>query len=179
MVYLASTDMTIMSILTTMYIPFAMMPCEMTSRFVVPSIPVAEAKKSLPTYLDRARDHVLQIVTRHKRDEVALLDLQDLRELLRGHKFQTDVAVHRGEASVNLPQFRIIGIGENVADATEDALAKLREYALQYLERFEFYKHTDRRDLYPLVMRFLATPEDEQLELLFEPETVEAEPALA
>ena len=74
---------------------------------------------------------------------------------------------------------RIIGIGENVDDATEDALAKLREYALQYLERLEFYRHTDRRDLYPLVVRFLATPEDEQAELLLEPETVETEPAVA
>ena len=151
----------------------------MANRFAVPSIPVAEAKRSLPTYLDRARDHLLQIVTRHQRDEVALVGLQDLRELLRDRKFQTDVAIRRGEATVTLPQFRIIGIGENVDDATEDALAKLREYALQYLERLEFYRHTDRRDLYPLVVRFLATPEDEQAELLLEPETVETEPAVA
>lgn len=152
----------------------------MRNRFGVPSIPVAEAKRSLPTYLDRARhDHLLQIVTRHQRDEVALLGLQDLRDLLGDYKFQTDVSIQRDEATVNLPQFRIIGIGENVDEATEDALAKLREYALQYLNRREFYKHTDRRDLYPLVMRFLATPEDEQLELLLEPETVEAAPAVA
>jgi len=32
------------------------------------------------------------------------------------------------------------------------------------------------RDLYPLVMRFLATPEDEQLDLLLESDTPEAEP---
>jgi len=151
----------------------------MASRFAVPSIPVAEAKKSLSTYLDRAREHLLQIITRHERDEVALVGLQDLRELLRGHRFQTDVAIQRGEATVTLPQFRIIGIGENVDDATEDALAKLREYALQYLKRLEFYRHTDRRDLFPLVVRFLATPEDEQLQLLLEPETVEAESAVA
>jgi len=151
----------------------------MASRFAIPSIPVAEAKRSLPTYLDRAREHLLQIVTRHKRDEVALVGLQDLRELLRDHKFQTDVASQRGEATVTLPQFRIIGIGADVDDATEDALAKLREYALQYLERLEFYRHTDRRDLYPLVVRFLATPEDEQVELLLEPETIKAEPAVA
>src|SRR3989442_55512 len=129
----------------------------MANRFAVPSIPVAEARKSLPTYVARAREHLLQIITRHQRDEVALLGLQDLRELLRDHKFQTDVAIQRGEATVTLPQFRIVGIGENVDDATADALAKLREYALQYLQRLEFYRHTDRRDLYPLVVRFLAT----------------------
>lgn len=149
----------------------------MRSRFAVPSIPVAEAKKSLPTYLDRARQHVLQIVTRYQRDEVALVGLQDLRELLHDHKFQTAVVIQRGEATVALPQFRIIGIGENVDEATADALAKVREYALQYLQRLDFYRHTDRRDLYPLVMRFLATPEEEQLELLLE--AVEAEPVLA
>jgi hypothetical protein len=49
---------------------------------------------------------------------------------------------------------------------------------LQYLQRLEFYRHTDRRDVYPLVVRFLATPKDEQPELL-EPETGEAEPAIA
>ena len=118
---------------------------------------------------------MLQIITRHDRDEVALVDLADLRELLRDRKFQTDVAIHPNEATVNLPQFRIIGIGENVDGATADALAKLREYALQYLRRLTFYKETDRRDLYPLVMRFLATPEDEQLGLLLESDTVEAE----
>jgi hypothetical protein len=142
-------------------------------------MPVAEAKKSLLTYFDRARQQLRQIVTRHKREEVALMGLKDLRELLRDHKFQTDAAIQRNEATVTLPQFRIIGIGENVDDATDDAFAKLREYALQYLERLEFYRHTDRRDLYPLVVRFLATPADEQRELLLEPETVEAKPAVA
>src|ERR1700687_855436 len=151
----------------------------MSGRFAVPSIPVGQAKNSLPTYLERAREHMLQIITRHDRDEVALVDLADLRELLRDRKFQTDVAIHPNEATVNLPQFRIIGIGENVDGATADALAKLREYALQYLRRLSFYKETDRRDLYPLVMRFLATPEDEQLDLLLESDTVEAEPVRA
>ncbi|MHB8632300.1 MAG: type II toxin-antitoxin system Phd/YefM family antitoxin [Candidatus Limnocylindria bacterium] len=153
----------------------AMMPSEVTSRFAVPSISVAEAKTWLPKYLDLARAHELQIVTRHDRDEVALVSLEDFRELLRDHKFETDVAIHTDEATVTLPQFRIIGIGSTVDEATEDALAKLREYAPQYLKRLDFYKETDRRDLYPLVMRFLATPEDEQLELLLEPEPVEAE----
>jgi len=148
----------------------------MSGRFAVPSIPVGQAKNSLPTYLERAREHMLQIITRHDRDEVALVDLADLRELLRDHKFRTDVAIHPNEATLNLPQFRIIGIGQNIDDATADALAKLREYALQYLQRLSFYKETDMRDLYPLVMRFLATPEDEQLDLLLESDTPEAEP---
>lgn len=86
----------------------------------------------------------------------------------RNPEFQTDVAIHPDEATVTLPQFRIIGIGSTVDEATEDALAKLREYAAQYVSRLDFYKETDRRDLYPLVARFLATPEDEQLGLLLE-----------
>jgi len=65
-----------------------MMP-RMSGRFAVPSIPVGQAKNSLPTYLERAREHMLQIITRHDRDEVALVDLADLRELLRDHKFRT------------------------------------------------------------------------------------------
>lgn len=142
----------------------------MATRFAVPTIPAADAKRSLPLYMDQARQHLLQIVTRHDRDEVAMLALADLRELLRDHHFETDVAVHRGEATVALPQFGIFGIGEAVDTATEDLLAKLREYAVQYLERFEFYRHTDRRGLYPLVIRFLATPEAEQRGLLLEPE---------
>src|SRR3989442_13709168 len=103
----------------------------MPSRFAVPSIPVAEAKKSLPTYLDRARGHLLQIVTRHEREEGALVGLQDLRELLRDHKFQTDVAIQRGEATVTLPQFRIFRIGENGDDAPEYGLANTREQPLR------------------------------------------------
>jgi hypothetical protein len=152
---------------------------DMTSRFAVPSVSVAKAKDGLPTYLERAREHMLQIITRHDRDEVALVDLADLRELLHDHTFQTEVSIHSNEATVNLPQFRIIGIGADVDEAAEDALAKLREYALQYLRRFNFYKETDRRDLYPLVMRFLATPGNEQLDLLVESDTIEAEPVPA
>jgi len=83
------------------------------------------------------------------------------------------------KATVTLPQFRIIGIGSTVDEASEDALAKLREYASQYLKRLDFYRETDRRDLYPLVARFLATPEDEQLDLLLESEPVEVEPVPA
>lgn len=151
----------------------------MTSRFAVPSISVAEAKAQLPKYLELARAHEFQIVTRRDRDEVAVVDLGDLRELLRDHTFQTDVAIHPDEATVTLPQFRIIGIGATVDEATEDALAKLREYATQYRKRFDFYKETDRRDLYPLVARFLATPQDEQLDLLLESEPVGTEPVPA
>ena len=151
----------------------------MTSRFAVQSISVAEAKTQLPKYLELARAHEFQIVTRRDRDEVAMVGLPDFRELLRDHKFQTDVAIHPDEATVTLPQFRIIGIGSTVDEASEDALAKLREYASQYLKRLDFYRETDRRDLYPLVARFLATPEDEQLDLLLESEPVEVEPVPA
>ena len=151
------------------------------SRFTVPSVSVAEAKKSLPVYLERAREHEPQIVTRPDRDEVVILGLADFREVLRmpHRRFETDVAIHPGEATVTLPQFRIIGIGNNVDEATEDVLAKLREYAAQYVHRYAFYSQTDRRELLPLVLRFLATPLDEQLELLLESEGVEAEPAIA
>lgn len=151
----------------------------MTSRFTGPSISVADAKAQLPKYLELARAHEFQIVTRRDRDEVAVVGLPDFRELLRDHKFQTDVAIHPDEATVTLPQFRIIGIGANVDEATEDALAKLREYATQYRKRFDFYKETDRRDLYPLVTRFLATPQDEQIDLLLESEPVGTEPVRA
>lgn len=146
----------------------------MSERYAMPTIPVAKARDALPSYLDAARRHLPQIVTRHERDEVALLSLDDLRELLRGHHFRTEAAVHPGEATVALPQFRIIGIAEDLDGAATDALAKLREYAEQYLQRYEFYRHTDRRDLFPLVVRFLITPEDQQLELLLEGEGVEA-----
>lgn len=139
----------------------------------MPTIPVTEAKKALPAYLERSRHHLLQIVTRHERDEVALVALADLRELLRDRRFETEVAIHRGEATVTLPQFAIIGIGSTLDEATVDVIEKLREYALRYLQRFEFYRHTDRRDLYPFVVRFLATPEDEQPALLLESEGAE------
>ncbi len=151
----------------------------MTMRFGVPTLPAAAAKAKLPEVLDGARRHLLQIISRHGRDPVAVLALEDLRELLRDHRFETEVAVHRGEATVTLPRFLIIGIGETLDAATADALEKLREYALQYLQRYEFYRHTDRRDLYPLVVRFLSTPEVEQLDLLVEADTREAARATA
>lgn len=151
----------------------------MTSRFAVPTLPAATAKAKLPEVLDGARRHLLQIISRHGRDPVAVLALEDLRELLRAHRFETEVAMHRGEATLTLPQFSIIGIGDTLDAATADALDKLREYALQYLQRYEFYRHTDRRDLYPLVLRFLSTPEDEQPDLLLEPEVPEAARVMA
>ena len=151
----------------------------MAARFVVPTVSVAKVRDSLPSYLEAARRHLLQIVTRHERDAVAFLALEDLQELLGSNHFETAVALHEGEATVSLPQFSIIGIGEDHDTALDDAAGKLREYALQYQQRFEFYKHTDRRKLYPLVMRFLATPEDQQRDLLLEPEETEAVTVLA
>ena len=142
----------------------------MSERFAVPTIPVAKAREALPRYLEDARRHLLQIVTRHDRDPVALVSVDDLRELVRAHRIETEAAVHPGEATVSLPQFRIIGIGETLSAAADDAVEKLREYAQDYLRRYEFYRHTDRRDLLPVVFRFLLTPEDRQLELLLEPE---------
>jgi hypothetical protein len=146
----------------------------MSDRYRMPVVPVAKARDALPSYLEAARKHLPQIVTRHDRDEVALLSLDDLRELLRGHRFLTEASVHPGEATVTLPQFGIIGIGDDLDAAAAETMTKLREYAEQYLQRYEFYRHTDRRDLFPLVMRFLVTPEDEQLNLLLENEGVEA-----
>lgn len=137
-------------------------------RYAVPTVPVAQARDSLPEYLEAVRRHLPHIVTRHGRDPVALVSLDDLRELLRDDHIETEAVVERGEASVNLPQFRIVGIGETLDAAAADALEKLREYARQYLERFEFYRHTDRRVLLPLVVRLLMTPEDQQMELLME-----------
>jgi len=140
---------------------------------------VAKARDSLPAYLELARRHLPQIVTRHDRDEVALLALTDLREVLRAYRFETEAAVHQGESTVALPQFSIIGIGDSLDEAIEDALEKLREYAQRYLQRYEFYRHTDRRALFPLVLRFIATPEEQQRELLLEPQESEAAPAPA
>lgn len=143
-------------------------------RSTLPLIPVAKARDALPSYLEAARRHVLQIVTRHERDAVALLALGDLRELLETHRFETAVAVHEDEATIAVPQFSIVGIGDTLEAALDDAVEKLREYALQYLRRYEFYRQTDRRALYPLVVRFLATPEDRQRELLLESDETQA-----
>lgn len=151
-----------------------------SSRFSVPTVAVAQAKSDLPRYLELARDHHIQIVTRYGRDEVVMLAHNDFLDLMRmpTRTFQTEVAIHKGQSTVSLPQFGIIGIGPTVDDATDDALVKLREFAQQFEGRWNFYKETDQRNLAKLVWRFLATPEDEQASLLLESDDVEATPVL-
>jgi len=140
----------------------------MTLRYEVPEISVADAKAKLPEVLEEARRHQPQLISRRGRDLVALLALDDAQQVLGSFRFQTEVHLAKGEVTVALPQFELIGIGESVDAAAEDALDKLREYAAHYLKRASFYRETNRRDLYPLVLRFVLTPREQQHELLLE-----------
>ena len=102
-------------------------------------------------------DHQPVWMSRHgTRGEALVLDTESLLESLEGFRFSGSVISDEDEVSFSLAQFGVIGAGETFEDAVEDAAAILLDYAVDYLNRREFFRHTDRASHLPWVLRFLA-----------------------
>jgi len=76
------------------------------------------------------------------------------------------VSLSDGEFVVRLPQLHLVAGGESYEDAIAELVELTEEYAEDFLERWEFYRHTDRRQHAPWLLRFALTPPSERRDLL-------------
>jgi predicted RNase H-like HicB family nuclease len=103
--------------------------------------------------------HRLKAVSRHRgKEEMFLVGRDELLALLEGFEFRPQVGVSEGEFVVRLPELGLVAGGSSLDEAL-DELGELAEtYAEGYLDRFEFFRQTDRRRELPWVVRIAVTP---------------------
>jgi hypothetical protein len=92
-------------------------------------------------------------------------------DLVRGldqFRLSFTVTIDSGEVTVAVPDFGLLGFGEDLDDAMKDLVGELRAYTRRFFERQAFYLETARASHYPKLLRFALTHPDEQLELLLQ-----------
>jgi len=107
-------------------------------------------------------------VVRRGKEAMVLVNRDDLSNALRHFVFTTAVIFDEGEVTVEVPQVGVLGFGETLDAALDDAVEELRLYADRFFEKAAFYMASDRRDHAPWLLRFALTQPDEQRGLLEE-----------
>jgi hypothetical protein len=131
----------------------------------------ARAKTALSEIMTEVvHGHHPALIRRHHGKEVMLLvapeDLEDLFDL-DGYRFDPQVTMDDGEVTVALRDLGILGFGDSLEGAMADLVRELRLYTQRFFDRWIFYRETDRRKHAPLLFRFVLTPPEQQLELLY------------
>ena len=92
----------------------------------------------------------------------------DLVRWLEQFRLSLTVTIAENDVAVAVPEFGVIGTGEDLDTAMGDLVDELRAYARRFFERSAFYMETDRASHYPKLLRFALTHPDEQLDLLLQ-----------
>jgi hypothetical protein len=95
-----------------------------------------------------------------------LLRPEDLLDLLAGQRLDVIATYDAGEVTLAAPDLGIVGLGDTLAEATEDLVTELRAYAERFFADPARYAATERRAHLGPLLRFALTPSDEQAALL-------------
>lgn len=142
----------------------------------------AQAKAHLSNLMDRAvHAHRPQLIDRHRgKEQAVLVSVEDLAMLLEGFSFHPRVSVSEGEFVIRLPELGLVAGGESYEDALEELIELVGAQAEDFLNRLDFYMHTDRRGQLAYLVKFALTAPDEQHSLFSPPapeETRASQPA--
>lgn len=112
--------------------------------------------------------HVPAVIERHGgKEQMLLLDSEALRPLLDTFGFSTQASASEGEFVLRLPELGLIAGGESFEDAVTELEALALDYAQQLVDRYDFYRHTDRADRLPYALRLLLADHAARREMLF------------
>ena len=96
--------------------------------------PMTEARRQLPTLLDKVRDGRWQLIGRRGRPEAVVADAAQLAELLGAcYPFSPEVFIEEDEVGIYLTELDVHGVGATLQEAEDDLL----EAALEYVEDWE------------------------------------------
>ena len=96
--------------------------------------PMTEARRQLPTLLDKVRDGRWQLIGRRGRPEAVVAGAAQLAELLGACcPFSPEVFVEEDEVGIYLKELDVHGVGATLREAEDDLL----EAALEYVEDWE------------------------------------------
>jgi hypothetical protein len=140
------------------------------------SVNFSKAKSGLSVVMDDVV-HARQprLVQRHGgRESMLLVRPDDLIRSLEQFRLAFTVTIEPGEVTVAVPEFGVLGFGDDLDSAMKDLVAELRAYSRRFFERSAFYLETDRASHYPKLLRFALTHPDEQLDLLYQDADVAA-----
>ncbi len=148
----------------------------MTLLEVIRSRPFSEAKAELSEVMTQVvREHRPTVIARGGgKEAMVALDLDDFRLLLGSFQFEPHVSFGDEGVVAAIESFGLVGHGADLERAMNDLLEELRAYASDYIRRYAFYAQTNRRAHAPWIMRFAATPVEEQLALLSQEPTEDA-----
>jgi prevent-host-death family protein len=144
---------------------------------ILPTRAFAEAKAKLSDLMSEVvREHRPVVVDRHRgKEEALLMSVEDFASVLEAFAFDPQVSVSDGEFVMRLPELNLVSGGETFDDAVQDMLELIEAYASDYFDRFDFYRHTDRRRHLPWLLRFALTPASGRAALLVPAAHSEAE----
>ena len=96
--------------------------------------PMTEARRQLPTLLDKVRGGRWQLIGRRGRPEAVVADAAQLAELLGACcPFAPEVFIEDGEVGIYLAELDVHGVGATLEEAEDDLI----EAALEYVEDWE------------------------------------------
>ena len=96
--------------------------------------PMTEARRQLPTLLDKVRGGRWQLIGRRGRPEAVVADAAQLAELLGACcQFAPEVFIEEGEVGIYLTELDVHGVGATLQEAEDDLI----EAALEYVEDWE------------------------------------------
>jgi hypothetical protein len=145
---------------------------------LVPAHPFSEAKTGLSELMSEVvRKHRPHLIERnHGRETMALIGAEELDTVLRPYSLVPDVVYGRGEVTMSLAPLGLVASGASLDAAADAMLDELRQYAREFIDRYEYFRHTDRTGDLPWVLRFSLTPPGAQRDLLFEEPTIALAP---
>jgi hypothetical protein len=141
--------------------------------------PFSEAKAALSELMsDVVRKHQPHLIERnHGRETMALIGAEELATVLGAYSLVPDVRYGRAGVTMSLEPLGLVASGSSLDEAGDAMLEDVRAYAEEFLERYDYFRHTSRSRELPWVLRFLLTSAEAQRELLFEkPAAAPAQP---
>lgn len=132
--------------------------------------PFSEAKAGLSELMSEVvRKHRPHLIERnHGRETMALIGADELATLLRPYWLAPTVRYGRGEVTMSLEPLGLVTSGPTLDQAADAMVDELRSYSQEFLDRYEYFRHTSRERDLPWVLRFSLTAADAQRDLLFE-----------
>jgi Antitoxin of toxin-antitoxin, RelE / RelB, TA system len=132
------------------------------------STPVTQAKAQFSAlWRDVVSEHRPQLVDKFGGKEAMLLvRREDIVALLDSHLLAPEVSIDEGEFIASIPGMGVFGTGQTFDAAIDELAGELRVYVADFFDRFAFYMKTDRKEHAPALLRYAATPAEQQRELL-------------
>lgn len=133
----------------------------------------SEAKAHLSDVMSEVvRDHAPTLIERHGgKETMLLLDTGMLEPLLASFRFSTKVSLSGGGFVLRQPELGLVADGETFDEAANELEELAVQYAADFFERWDFYRHTDRVAHLPYLLRLaLAVPDERRALLVPKPE---------